>query len=62
VALDYCDTVNSNIEAFLKDKPRRLHFRLEHARADFERLCAAIGAEVDLPRALAEFDVRHNAS
>ena len=29
VSLDYCDTVNSNIELFLKDKPNRMTFSLE---------------------------------
>lgn len=61
VALDYCDTVNSNIEAFLKDKPQQMHFLLEQAKRDFPVFCERIGAEVDLPRALAEFDVLHNS-
>ena len=62
VALDYCDTVNSNIECFLKDKSRRMEFRLENARQDFSKLWEQIGAVGDLDAALAEFDTRHNKS
>jgi len=35
VAQDYCDTVNSNIELFLKDKDNKMEFRLENARQGF---------------------------
>jgi hypothetical protein len=62
VALDYCDTVNSNIESFLKDKTHRMRFRLEEAHAAFPEFCRLIGAEGDLAAASAEFDRRHNAS
>jgi hypothetical protein len=62
VALDYCDTVNSNIEAFLSNKTRKMEFRLENAKADFASFCSYIGAEVDLKAALAEFDHTYNAS
>jgi hypothetical protein len=62
VATDYCDTVDSNIELFLKNKSRKMTFQLECARQDFPAFCNSIGAEVDLPRALSEFDTRYNAS
>lgn len=62
VALDYCDTVNANIEAFLKDKSRKMEFDIGDAKAAFPRFWALVGAEGDLTAALAEFDVRHNAS
>ena len=62
VAMDYCDTVNSNVEAFLRNKTRKMEFRLENAKADFVLFCELIGAEVDMPAALAEFDKAHNAS
>lgn len=62
VALDYCDTVDSNIESFLKGKPHRMEFQLESAKAQFPRFCELIGADVDLPSALSHFDVRYNAS
>ena len=62
VALDYCDTVNSNIELFLKDKTRKMVFLLERARIVFPMFCDLISAEVNMDAALSEFDVRHNAS
>jgi len=62
VSLDYCDTVNSNIELFLKDKTDKMEFNLESAKEDFHRFWGIIGAEGDLDTALAEFDTLHNAS
>jgi hypothetical protein len=60
VALDYCDTVESNIRLFLRGKPNQMEFRLEDARARFPEFWKRIGAQGDLAAALAEFDVRHN--
>jgi len=37
VCLDYCDTVNSNIALFLRDKTRKMDFRMEKGREDFKR-------------------------
>jgi hypothetical protein len=62
LALDYLDTVAANIELFLRDKPRRMDFRLERAGADFTAFWHWIGAQGDLDAALAEWDTRHNAS
>jgi hypothetical protein len=62
VALDYCETVNSNIELFLKDKSHVLEFCLERAPHDFAEFCRAINAVVDIDAARAEFGVRYNAS
>jgi hypothetical protein len=62
VALDYCDTVNSNIELFLRGKPMAMVFRLENAARDFRTFWRAIGAEGDLSAAVAEFDTHYNAS
>jgi hypothetical protein len=62
VALDYCDTVNSNIELFLKDKPNKLSFSLANAENDFRRFWSTIGASGDLDAALAEFQSKHNAT
>jgi hypothetical protein len=61
VARDYCDTVNTNIAAFLKDKTHQMEFRLEHAKQDFVTFCGAIRAQVDMAAALSEFDEKHNA-
>ena len=62
VCLDYCDTVNSNIECFLKDKPHTLTMTLETGKADFRNFWQRVGAEGDLEAALAQWDVRHNPS
>lgn len=60
VCLDYCDTVNTNIELFLRDKTRKMDFRMETGREDFQRFWDLIGAEGDREAALAEWDVAHN--
>lgn len=60
VGLDYCDTVNANIALFLRDKTRKMDFRLEHAEADFRRFWALIGAEGDLEAAVAAMLTPHN--
>ncbi len=58
----YVDTVDRNIEAFMKGRPHVAQVRLESGAADFEALWHAIGGRGDLDAALAEWDVRHNAS
>ena len=45
VSLDYCETINSNIELFLKDKTGKMEFNLENARVDFQTFWRLIGAE-----------------
>ena len=62
VARDYIDTVETNLALFLKDKHNTMEFRLESAKADFTRFWTWIGAEGELDAALAEWEVRHNAS
>lgn len=62
VSLDYCHTVNSNIELFLKDKTHKLTVNLESIREDFVTFWEFIGAEGDLDKALTEFDTFYNAS
>lgn len=62
VAEDYLLTVEANIQHFLRDKPHRMHFRLENAEADFRAFWGWIGAEGDLDAALAEWSVRYNAA
>lgn len=62
LARDYVDAVEANIRLFLRDKPRQMALRLERASLDFPRFWQAIGAEGDLDAALAEWQVRHNAS
>lgn len=62
LALDYCTTVNSNIELFLHDKTQKMVFNIEDAKQDFLQFWNLVGAEGDLEAALMEFDVNHNAS
>lgn len=61
VSLDYCDTVNSNIELFLKDKSKKMEFSLENAKQDFRRFWELVDAEGDIDAALLEFDIFYNA-
>ena len=58
----WVDTVNSNIELFLKDKNKKMEFNLENAKQDFQRFWEFIGAEGNIDAALLEFDVTYNAS
>jgi len=60
LGLDYCDTVTSNIELFLKDKTNWMNFTLENARAEFPEFWQRIGAQGNLDAAVAEFDQHHN--
>ena len=62
VCLDYCETVNANIEAFLKDKTKKINVALENAKEDFRSFWDLIRAEGDLAAALSEWDTFHNAS
>jgi hypothetical protein len=62
VALDYCFTVNSNIELFLKDKTRKMEINLESIDQDFTAFWKFIGAEGEMTAALAEFDTHYHAS
>lgn len=62
VCLDYVETVNGNIEAFLKDKPKVLTMNLENIQEDFKVFWNRIGAEGNLEKALEEFQMKHNKS
>jgi|WetSurMetagenome_2_1015567.scaffolds.fasta_scaffold27948_2 hypothetical protein len=62
VALDYCFTVNSNIELFLKDKTHKMEINLESIDQDFTAFWKFIGAEGEMTAALAEFDTHYHAS
>lgn len=62
IALDYINTVEANIQHFLKDKTNKMNFSLESARDDFKLFWQKINAQGDLQKALLEWDVNHNAS
>lgn len=61
-ALDYTDTVTTNIELFLRDKPHRMDVCLETIQQSFPKFWERIGAVGSLESALAECRVRHNSS
>lgn len=62
LCLDYCKTVNSNIELFLKDKPNAMTIHLETIKPQFEEFWHWIGAEGNIQDGLAEWDIAHNAT
>lgn len=59
---DYVETVTTNLQDFLADKPHQMSFRLETGKADFATFWDRIGAQGDAAAAIAEWDKRHNAS
>ena len=61
VCSDYVDTVNSNIRAFLKDKPNKMHFEVERAQQHWPIFWQKIGAAGDMQAALEEWNISHNA-
>lgn len=62
VAKDYCDTVNNNIEYYLKDKTHKMSFEITNYNEDFERFWQFISAEGDYQKALKEFATNYNSS
>lgn len=59
---DYLETVHTNIEYFLRDKPNKMTVELENIQEDFEQFWDFIDAEGDLEAALNEWKTRHNPS
>ena len=62
VSRHYVNTVNSNIEVFLKDKPHKLTVRLENIESDFRNFWVAIEAEGDYEKAISCWEKKYNAS
>lgn len=60
--LDYCRTVDANIELFLRDKSHTMTFHMESAETDFPAFWEWIGARGNLEQAMSEWSHRHNAS
>ena len=58
--LDFIDTVNSNIELFLKDKTQKMPFQLENALDDFPVFWKKIGAAGDFVKAMQEWETAYN--
>lgn len=62
VCIDYCETVNSNINLFLKDKNKKMIFLLENADKDFKIFWDRIHADGNFNLALSEWKIPYNAS
>jgi hypothetical protein len=60
LARDLTWTMNSNIELYLRDKPRAVRIDIETATETFPAFWEAIGAQGDLEAALTELSVRHH--
>jgi hypothetical protein len=58
----YCDTVNSNIEFFLKNKTKTMQFRLQSAEGDFRTFWDRIGAGENLSTSVQEWQRKYNVS
>jgi len=61
MTLDYCDTVNANIEYFLRDKPLTMRFEVEKAEDNWPIFFRRIVARGDIEAGLNEFAAFHNA-
>ncbi|RKZ56366.1 MAG: hypothetical protein DRQ44_16760 [Gammaproteobacteria bacterium] len=62
IAEDYIETVESNINLFLKNRINATDVSLESVKKDFTKFWGQIGAEGDLEKALQEWDVNYNAT
>jgi len=62
IAEDYIDTIESNIQLFLKDKTKKMKFNLQTAEEDFKAFWTNINARGDLSAALSEWDISYNKS
>ena len=62
IASDYIETVNDNIELFLKDKTHKMLISLETVQTDFTDFWQRIGAQGDHDAALSEWHINYNAS
>ena len=62
IAEDYIETVDSNINLFLKDKSNKIDVSVETAKKDFTEFWKRINAAGDLEKALEEWKTKHNAS
>lgn len=60
ICLDYIETVNSNINTFLKDKPHQISIEIDEIKQGFNSFWEAIDAKGNLEQALKEFDIKHN--
>ncbi len=62
VCADYYETVNTNIEHFLKDKSKKTTIYLESIKEGFKNFWQLIGAEGNFEKAVNVFDTPYNQS
>lgn len=62
ICKDYCRTVNSNIELFMKDKPMNMTVRVNSFESHFSDFWNFIGAKGDISTALDELKNKYNTS
>lgn len=62
IAYDYIETVETNIQLFLKDRPLKMEITLENIKTDFTEFWNTINALGNLPQALNEWNTNYNAS
>lgn len=60
-AVDCVHTVNANIQLFLRDKSKVMHFSMENAERDFPVFWEWIGAEGSFEDAMGEWRIRYNS-
>lgn len=58
----YINTLNCNIDYFLKDKTKTITIDINNPKSNFEKFWNDIGGEGDIDLALKEFDNRYNSS
>ena len=62
IARDYIETVEANIELFLRDKSSKMDISLETIKTDFSKFWDNINAQGNLNDALDEWNTNYNAS
>lgn len=62
VCLDLCNTIEKNINLFLKDKSKKMVFNIENYQNDFIEFWKNIEAKGNLSSAIKEFNTNYNAS
>ena len=62
VAFDMVQTIEANIEVFLKDKSNKMIFNIKNAEEDFKAFAQNIGAKGDIEKGIEVLAARHNAS
>jgi hypothetical protein len=62
IAYDYIETVDNNINLFLRDKTKKMDVSLETIKTDFPVFWNRINARGDIDSALKEWEINYNAS